>query len=334
MEGVEKTNNAAVEKCHRFLSLLCQPNDRTQRKSLMVQTEEVVLMFQRVVSVLDSGLEHRRVRKSKMFETSLPQHIFLDSPHTGTILSPKPPIVLPTNRSENPIQEMDSKSRNSLQPSQNKVPPNISKPKPSQSIQFPQQQIQIVHFQPPQRNFQTDNYSRSNSGTCLTFDGSTQAPTMSSTRFIPSLSIDGSDANSSENSFYLIGMPRLPNQIPKDPRPRCSGRVEGGSVKCGSIATCHCSKKRQPRLRKTIKVPAISNKVADIPGDDYSWRKYGQKPIKGSPHPRGYYRCSNMKGCPARKHVERSLEDPSMLIVTYECEHNHSRLLSSQSAHT
>lgn len=78
------------------------------------------------------------------------------------------------------------------------------------------------------------------------------------------------------------------------------------------------------RLKRVVRVPAISLKMADIPPDDYSWRKYGQKPIKGSPHPRGYYKCSSVRGCPARKHVERALDDPSMLVVTYEGEHNHS----------
>ncbi|KAJ6830391.1 putative WRKY transcription factor 65 [Iris pallida] len=60
--------------------------------------------------------------------------------------------------------------------------------------------------------------------------------------------------------------------------------------------------------------------------DSWAWRKYGQKPIKGSPYPRGYYRCSSSKGCPARKQVERSHVDPAMLVVTYSSEHNHSSL--------
>ncbi|KAJ0986372.1 hypothetical protein J5N97_004728 [Dioscorea zingiberensis] len=59
------------------------------------------------------------------------------------------------------------------------------------------------------------------------------------------------------------------------------------------------------------------------PTDSWAWRKYGQKPIKGSPYPRGYYRCSSSKGCPARKQVERSRVDPTMLVVTYSSDHNH-----------
>lgn len=38
---------------------------------------------------------------------------------------------------------------------------------------------------------------------------------------------------------------------------------------------------------------------------------------------RGYYKCSTVRFCPARKHVERAPDDPSMLIVTYEGEHSH-----------
>ncbi|XP_010433796.1 PREDICTED: probable WRKY transcription factor 7 [Camelina sativa] len=92
---------------------------------------------------------------------------------------------------------------------------------------------------------------------------------------------------------------------------------------------CHCSKKRKSRVKRVIRVPAVSNKMADIPSDEFSWRKYGQKPIKGSPHPRGYYKCSSVRGCPARKHVERALDDAMMLIVTYEGDHNHALVLET-----
>ncbi|KMZ73768.1 WRKY transcription factor 7 [Zostera marina] len=100
---------------------------------------------------------------------------------------------------------------------------------------------------------------------------------------------------------------------------------EHGPSDGSSARRCHCSKKsKKNRVKKTIRVPAVSSRTADIPPDDYSWRKYGQKPIMSSPYPRGYYKCSCLRGCPARKHVERASDDPSMMIVTYEGDHRHS----------
>ncbi|KAG8059762.1 hypothetical protein GUJ93_ZPchr0002g24567 [Zizania palustris] len=87
-------------------------------------------------------------------------------------------------------------------------------------------------------------------------------------------------------------------------------------------------KRRKNQARKVVCIPApaaaggrTSGEV--VPSDLWAWRKYGQKPIKGSPYPRGYYRCSSSKGCAARKQVERSRTDPNMLVITYTSEHNH-----------
>ncbi|KAF8412188.1 hypothetical protein HHK36_000148 [Tetracentron sinense] len=80
------------------------------------------------------------------------------------------------------------------------------------------------------------------------------------------------------------------------------------------------SKKRKNQQKKVVcQVPAEG-----LSSDMWAWRKYGQKPIKGSPYPRGYYKCSSSKGCLARKQVERSHSDPAMFIITYTAEHNHS----------
>ncbi|CAH2059354.1 unnamed protein product [Thlaspi arvense] len=87
-------------------------------------------------------------------------------------------------------------------------------------------------------------------------------------------------------------------------------------------------KRRKSQVKKVVCIPApaamnsrSSGEV--VPSDLWAWRKYGQKPIKGSPYPRGYYRCSSSKGCSARKQVERSRTDPNMLVITYTSEHNH-----------
>ncbi|XP_022723954.1 probable WRKY transcription factor 65 isoform X2 [Durio zibethinus] len=89
-----------------------------------------------------------------------------------------------------------------------------------------------------------------------------------------------------------------------------------------------------PKKGRSVQKRVVSVPIKDVEGsrlkgesapppDSWAWRKYGQKPIKGSPYPRGYYRCSSSKGCPARKQVERSRVDPTMLVITYSCEHNH-----------
>ena len=48
---------------------------------------------------------------------------------------------------------------------------------------------------------------------------------------------------------------------------------------------------RKSKKKCVTRVPAISEKIADIPSDNYAWRKYGQKPIKGSPYPRCSFMC-------------------------------------------
>ncbi|XP_047311308.1 probable WRKY transcription factor 65 isoform X2 [Impatiens glandulifera] len=99
-----------------------------------------------------------------------------------------------------------------------------------------------------------------------------------------------------------------------------------------------------PKRRRAIQKRVVSVPIKDgegsrfkgessPPSDSWAWRKYGQKPIKGSPYPRGYYRCSSSKGCPARKQVERSRLDPTMLVITYSCEHNHSAPTTNRNSH-
>jgi WRKY transcription factor 33 len=77
---------------------------------------------------------------------------------------------------------------------------------------------------------------------------------------------------------------------------------------------------RQPVKEPRVVVQTLSE--IDILDDGYRWRKYGQKVVKGNSNPRSYYKCTTV-GCPVRKHVERSSQDPRAVITTYEGKHNH-----------
>ncbi|OIT00233.1 PREDICTED: probable WRKY transcription factor 71 [Nicotiana attenuata] len=82
------------------------------------------------------------------------------------------------------------------------------------------------------------------------------------------------------------------------------------------------AKKKGEKKQKEPRFAFMTKSEIDNLEDGYRWRKYGQKAVKNSPFPRSYYRCTSQK-CSVKKRVERSYEDPSVVITTYEGQHNH-----------
>lgn len=63
--------------------------------------------------------------------------------------------------------------------------------------------------------------------------------------------------------------------------------------------------------------------VMDAPfADGYNWRKYGQKPVKGSKNSRSYYRCVHCS-CYAKKKVQHCCQSGRVVDVVYIGDHNH-----------
>ncbi|XP_031253169.1 probable WRKY transcription factor 13 [Pistacia vera] len=85
-------------------------------------------------------------------------------------------------------------------------------------------------------------------------------------------------------------------------------------------------KMKKIKTRRKVREPRFCFKTmseVDVLDDGYKWRKYGQKVVKNTQHPRSYYRCTQ-DNCRVKKRVERLAEDPRMVITTYEGRHVHS----------
>ncbi|KAH0673046.1 hypothetical protein KY284_024133 [Solanum tuberosum] len=80
----------------------------------------------------------------------------------------------------------------------------------------------------------------------------------------------------------------------------------------------------QTRTRKNQSIKLTYELLQEeLRNDIWTWRKYGQKHIKGSPFPRNYYKCSTSKHCEAKKQIEKSPKDENIFLVSYSGEHNH-----------
>uniref|UniRef100_A0A9I9DBT6 WRKY domain-containing protein n=1 Tax=Cucumis melo TaxID=3656 RepID=A0A9I9DBT6_CUCME len=79
------------------------------------------------------------------------------------------------------------------------------------------------------------------------------------------------------------------------------------------------------KRRSAMASPRIAfqtRSVEDVLDDGYRWRKYGQKAVKHSNHPRSYYRCTHHT-CNVKKQIQRHSKDPTIVVTTYEGIHNH-----------
>ncbi|KAL4564162.1 hypothetical protein LXL04_028215 [Taraxacum kok-saghyz] len=126
----------------------------------------------------------------------------------------------------------------------------------------------------------------------------------------------GQDCNFSSNSMHckssgsITNGPILVEEM--DAPPPKKRAKKNSTVSPGSVL-------KAPKKPKFV-VHAASD--VGISADGYRWRKYGQKMVKGNPHPRNYYKCTSA-GCPVRKHIEMAVDGSSEVILTYKGVHDH-----------
>ncbi|XP_060206941.1 probable WRKY transcription factor 29 [Lycium barbarum] len=121
-----------------------------------------------------------------------------------------------------------------------------------------------------------------------------------------------------QNTFMGSSISLVPKEVKEEKREHQPHEQQVGVAPSTYVPKYKKRKNEQKRV-------VLQLTADDLSSDKWAWRKYGQKPIKGSPYPRSYYRCSSSKGCLARKQVEQSCSETGIFIVTYTAEHNHSQ---------
>ncbi|EPS67450.1 hypothetical protein M569_07328, partial [Genlisea aurea] len=135
------------------------------------------------------------------------------------------------------------------------------------------------------------------------------------------------------------GYIQLRNQVEELQSTRDNNTVSGkrkfaeqdavGASETSSSEEDSIKRPREEIVRAKITQVHVRTEPSDtslIVKDGYQWRKYGQKVTRDNHFPRAYFKCSFAPNCPVKKKVQRSVEDQSILIATYDGEHiNHPR---------
>ncbi|XP_016486338.1 WRKY transcription factor SUSIBA2-like isoform X3 [Nicotiana tabacum] len=109
---------------------------------------------------------------------------------------------------------------------------------------------------------------------------------------------------------------------------KCSLDIAGETnvqqnMSCIGLTNIHESGNCARRANQFEQRSAVTSYKITCNGSDdgYTWRKYGQKHVKGSEFPRSYYKCTQ-QNCPVKKKVERS-PDGQITEIVYKGAHNH-----------
>ncbi|XP_074375655.1 putative WRKY transcription factor 40 [Apium graveolens] len=107
-----------------------------------------------------------------------------------------------------------------------------------------------------------------------------------------------------------------------------SAKNNDNSESCSTDEDHNSTKKpKVEHVKAKISRVYFRSEASDTTGlivkDGYQWRKYGQKVTRDNPSPRAYFKCSYAPTCPVKKKVQRSIDDQSILVATYEGEHSH-----------
>lgn len=133
---------------------------------------------------------------------------------------------------------------------------------------------------------------------------------------------------------YLTQTPKTENGD-ENPKKRKAGfevldyeEIQGNSEQSCISYEDSCKRARLLNCKPKVSKILIRTEKSDTKlgvKDGYHWRKYGQKVTRDNPSPRAYFKCASAPICPVKKKVQRSVEDPYILVATYEGEHNHAK---------